>query len=83
MCFVVTWWPPEYQMDAAGQVHAGWISSQDCELQRMLEDKKQIKIAYHLQSSTHGSTGNGGPYVGQTMLHFQVSLTREIGVIRF
>jgi hypothetical protein len=46
MCFVMTWWIPEYQMDAAGQVHAGRISS-------------------------------------QTMLQFQVSLTREIGVIRF
>jgi len=51
MCFAMTWWPLEYWMDAARQVHAGWISSENCELQRMLEDKKQIEIAYYLQSS--------------------------------
>jgi hypothetical protein len=51
----------------------------------MLEDER-IEIAYHLHSlQTHGSssTGNGGLYVGQTMLHFQVTLTRGIGIIRF
>jgi hypothetical protein len=54
------------------------VSFKEC-----LKTRSRLRLPITCSLQTHGSTGNRGPYVGQTMLHFQVSLTREIGVIRF
>jgi hypothetical protein len=54
------------------------VSFKEC-----LKTRSRLRLPITCSLQTHGSTRNRGPYVGQTMLHFQVSLTREIGVIRF